>query len=108
MLILFSIDHVQSITNSGTDFWIAFPPNSTLSATLTIFISSGTTTSGQVQSAYPGVNQNFTVVPGLVTQLSVPSSAALLPGTENKGIHVTSNDPVSAYGLNEYTMTNDA
>ncbi len=105
---LFFSGHGQSVTNSGTDFWIAFPPNTSLSATLSLFISSATATSGQVQSAYPGVNQSFSVVPGVVTHFTVPSGVALSPGTENKGIHVTSNDPVSVYGLNEYNMSTDA
>ncbi|MEI6681219.1 MAG: FISUMP domain-containing protein [Bacteroidota bacterium] len=108
LLTLFFTGQGQSVTNSGTDFWIAFPPNTNLSATLSIFISSATATSGQVQSAYPGVNQGFSVVPGVVTQFTVPSGAALSPGTENKGIHITSNDPISVYGLNEYNMSTDA
>ena len=108
LLALLFRGYPQTVTNIGTDFWIAFPRNTSLSATLSIFISSGTATSGLVQSAYPGVNQSFSVVPGIVTQLTVPVGAALMSGIENKGIHITANDPVSVYGLNEQNMSTDA
>lgn len=99
--------YTQTATNVGTEFWIAFPPNFT-NPTLSIFISSGSTTSGTITSAVPGVNQNFNVVPGIVTQLSIPNAAALSGGVEDKGIHIVSADPVSVYGLNRQGATTDA
>jgi len=98
----------QTVTNVGTDFWIAFPPNWQLSSTLKLYISSNYSTSGTVFSAFPGVNQDFTVSPGVVTQLNLPPLVVLQAGVEEKGIHVTSNDPISLYGLNWMTMTADA
>src|ERR1039457_4252286 len=99
----------QTVTNVGTDFWIAFPPNdSPPIPTLKIFISSDFFTSGNVYSAFPGVNQSFTVVPGIVTQLIVPSGVVLQGGIENKGIQITSTDPITVYGLNNETASTDA
>ena len=99
----------QNTTNAGTDFWIAFPPNySSSTQSLQLFISSEFSTSGSLISAYPGVNQTFTVVPGIVTQITLPSGVGLLPGVENKGIEVTSLDPVSVYGLNYIAHSTDA
>jgi hypothetical protein len=98
----------QTQTTVGTDFWIAFPPNQSTSAVLSIFISSTIATSGNVTSAYPGVNQTFTVTPGTVTQVTVPSGVALTNGIENKGIEITSNDPIAVYGLNNQPYTADA
>ncbi|MCX6252067.1 MAG: hypothetical protein NTX61_15125 [Bacteroidetes bacterium] len=99
----------QTTTNVGTDFWIAFPPNQGgAGVTLQIFISSNFSTSGNVTSAYPGVDQSFTVIPGIVTQLTVPSGVALGTGIEDKGIRITSNDPVSVYGLNHRSASTDA
>lgn len=97
----------QVLTNMGTDFWIAFPPNSS-SSTLKLYISSDVATSGHVSSAFPGVDQDFTVVPGVVTQLSIPTDIKLLPGVESKGIHVTSLLPVAVYGLNKLAACTDA
>jgi uncharacterized protein (TIGR02145 family) len=105
---LFVPGHSQTVTSEGTDFWIAFPPNTSTNPTLTIFISSGIPTSGNLLSAYPGINQSFTVVPGIVTQIVVPNGVQLLEGIENKGIEVTSIDPVAVYGLNRQPATTDA
>jgi uncharacterized protein (TIGR02145 family) len=98
----------QTVTTVGTDFWIAFPPNQNTTSILSIFISSPVATSGNVSSAYPGVNQAFTVTPGTVTQVTVPTGVALAGGIENKGIEVTSNDPIAVYGLNNQAFTADA
>ncbi len=98
----------QTITNVGTDFWIAFPPNSGPNLQIKLFISSNYSTSGFVSSVFPGVNQSFTVTPGIVTQLTIPSGVQLVDGTEDKGIHVTSNDPISLYGVNTAVASADA
>ncbi|MCX6249953.1 MAG: hypothetical protein NTX61_04290 [Bacteroidetes bacterium] len=98
----------QTITNVGTDFWIAFPPNVTLQATIEVYISSNFNTSGNVYSAFPSVNQSFTVIPGVVTQLTLPSNVVLHGGIENKGIRITANDPISVYGLNNKIYSTDA
>jgi uncharacterized protein (TIGR02145 family) len=103
---LFSVS--QTITNVGTDFWIAFPQNQDTLATIKLFISSNFTTSGTVHSAYPGVDQGFTVTPGIVTQLTLPSSVVLQGGIEDKGIRILSNDPVTVYGLNNNPSSTDA
>lgn len=75
---------------------------------LTIYISSNFSTNGTVASAFPGVNQNFSVTPGIVTQLSIPAGVALSTSTENKGIQITANDPIAVYGLNYQGATTDA
>ncbi|MCX6249224.1 MAG: hypothetical protein NTX61_00575 [Bacteroidetes bacterium] len=98
----------QTITNVGTDFWIAFPPNVDLTATIKLFISSNYATSGIVQSAFPGVNQSFTVTPGIVTQLALPNAVVLQSGIEDKGIRIVSADPISVYGLNNEPSSTDA
>ena len=99
--------HSQGLTNVGTDFWIAFPPNSGV-FNLQIFVSSNFSTSGNVSSAFPGVNQAFTVVPGVLTLITIPVGVTLAGGIENKGIRVTALNPVSVYGLNPAIGTTDA
>jgi uncharacterized protein (TIGR02145 family) len=98
----------QNITNVGTDFWIAFPPNNAGGGNVQLFISSNFTTSGNVVSAYPGVNQTFNVTPGVVTQFGLPAGVQLVGGTESKGIMITSADPIAVYGLIYQTATTDA
>lgn len=108
VLILYSNEiKAQNNTNVGTDFWIAIPPNSGTNS-LKIFISSATNTSGQVTSSFPGVNQTFNVIPGFLTELSCPIGIQLTSGIENKGIHITTTEPVSIYCLNFAGGTTDA
>ena len=108
-LCLIPIGHSQTLTSSGTNFWIAFPPNTSYTATLTLFIVSTVSTTGNITSAYPGVNQAFTVTPGTATQIVLPSAIALQSSMiENKGINITSVDPVTVYGLNAFAATTDA
>jgi|APCry1669189204_1035204.scaffolds.fasta_scaffold00279_2 uncharacterized protein (TIGR02145 family) len=97
----------QTITSVGTDFWVAFPPNFG-PANIELHISSNVATSGSVFSAYPGVNQNFTVVPGIVTQVILPPTVVLQTGIEDKGIRITSVDPITVYGLDHKTASSDA
>ena len=99
----------QTITSVGTDFWVAFPPNTGGGmANIELHISSSVSTSGSVFSAYPGVNQNFTVVPWVVTKVTLPPGIMLAAGTENKGIRITSVDPITVYGLNRQDASSDA
>lgn len=98
----------QSVTNLGTEFWIAIPPNFGGTSSLYLYIASNVVTSGTISSAYPGVNQNFNVNPGVVTQIILPAGVALNSGVENKGIHIVANDPIAVYELNYQMGSTDA
>jgi len=78
------------------------------SVDIRIFISSEYSTSGSIYSAHPGVNQNFTVVPGVVTEVSLPLDITLQGGLENKGVRITSVEPIAVYGLNRQAASTDA
>jgi len=108
--LLTHIGYAQTISNVGTDFWIAFQPNSQtiLADDLRIAISSEFPTSGTLYSKFPGVNQSFNITPGIVTTLSVPPEVTLLGGIENKGIRITSQEPISVYGLSFKSASTDA
>lgn len=97
----------QIATNMGTDFWVAFPPNNG-TAEISLFISSDVPTSGNLISDFPGVNQPFTVAPGIVTQIVLPAGIVQSAGIENKGVKVSTTDPVAVYGLNRKLATTDA
>lgn len=99
--------YTQVQTNMGQDFWIAFPPNTSYQE-IKLFISSDISTTGSVSSAVPGVGQDFSVTPGTITEILLPSGVQLSGYIENKGIHVTANHPVSLYGLNRMMASTDA
>ncbi len=94
----------------GTDFWLAFPGNYSSGAELTLFITGPNAASGTV--AAPGVpfSAPFTVTPGTVTSVPLPSGIDIQTSdtVENLGIHVTANAEVTVYGLNRIQFTTDA
>lgn len=111
LLIFFSFmnkGNAQGLTNMGTDFWIAFPKNYYIPE-LRIYISAQNATTGTITSAYGSLNQPFSVVPGIVTQVIIPPDISLEPNVvENKGIHIISSGPVAVYGLSYYNVSTDA
>ena len=97
----------------GKEFWVAFPSNYNGSTpALSLFISSPSATDGTV--AIPGLpwSEDFSVTPGTVTTVEIPSAAQLSVGdsgaVENRGIKVTAADEVTVYGLNRIQATTDA
>ncbi len=97
----------------GKEYWVTFMQNykGTYPTELSLFISGPQSTSGTV--SVPGItwSQDFTVTPGAVTTVAVPTSAMLTLGSatpEEKAVHVTSVAEVSVYGLNRQKYTTDA
>ncbi len=94
--------------SKGTDFWLMF--NTNLSTpTLTLFVTSGVNTSGTVSgpsfAAIP-----FTVTANTVTSVVIPNALATHTSdvVDNRGIHVTSLQEITVYGLNLVPFTTDA
>ncbi len=96
--------------NRGTDFWLAFPGNYFGGPALTLFVSGDTATTGTVEIPGLSFSQPFTVTPGDVTSVPVPSGADVdtTDQVQSLGIHVTAGAEVSVYGLNRIQYTTDA
>jgi probable HAF family extracellular repeat protein len=119
----FTNDVVQSSTSGSTrssrgkEFWIGFlknyehpVPDAPCPPTLDLFITSQTNTSGDI--GIPGLDVfiHFTVKAGQTTTVSLPSAAEVQTSDqiEAKGIHVTSKDDITIYGLTWMNATADA
>ena len=92
----------QVLTTSGNDFWLAFIPNHRRGE-LSLNISSSEHTTGIVESADGSWSQSFSVTPGIVTQVAVPSRFQLDTVSRvisNKAIHVISQSNISLYASN--------
>lgn len=102
----------QSITNEGTDFWLAFTECYDLTtATYTLNISSRYATSGNVSIPGTGFSQNFTTVPNVVSKVSLPPNDATIIGSEYiaaRGVHVTSTDPIVVYASTAHQYRSEA
>jgi subtilase family serine protease len=108
-------------TNRGTDFWLAFQPNHpTVTPALSLFIAGDIETSGMVSIPGASFSTPFTVRPGSVTEVLIPTAVVTQvipignPAIANAsdkvtatGLRVTSIAPVSVYGLNRATATTD-
>ncbi|MCB0431146.1 MAG: HYR domain-containing protein [Flavobacteriales bacterium] len=105
-----TLSQAQLPDSKGNDFWLAFPRNYTANSPLQLFISSETASSGNVNIPGTGFSTSFTTTPGVTTTVSIPASNQVMTsnGVENKGIHVTSNNEVTIYGLNQISYTTDA
>jgi IgGFc binding protein len=100
----------SGLSNAGTEFWLGFPTNYGGGTQLTLYITGSTATTGTVTVPGEAFSEAFSVTPGSVTAVKLPSGAQSMTsdGIEEKAIHVTAGEPVVVYGLNDYPFTTDA
>ena len=102
--------NAQAPDSKGKDFWLTFPGNYSPGA-LSFFISGDESTTGTVSVPGTGFSTNFTVTPGMVTTVTLPTGTLELNASnviENKGIHVVAGKEVTVYALNRVTASTDA
>jgi hypothetical protein len=100
---------VNAQNSKGTDFWLMFPNNYVGTSNLTIFITSDVNTSGSISgSSFASIP--FVVSANTVTAVILPSALETHTSDliDNKGIHITSLDEITVYGLNQKPFTTDA
>jgi len=107
----------QGFTTKGTDFWLGFMENYLGDDTVTtdkmkVYVTTDfLPASGTISVPLAGWSQSFTVLPNSTLEVTIPTAIAMCTATdaiENKGIHVTSDNPVSVYQLNYVRYTSDA
>ncbi|HEY2973146.1 MAG TPA: PKD domain-containing protein [Pyrinomonadaceae bacterium] len=98
-------------SSKGTDFWLMFPENYFDGSgvyDVSINITSDTATTGTItldRGSFP-----FTVAAHGTARVTLGNQDTVFLSNqiENKGIHVTSQQPVTVYGVNSRTLTGDA
>ena len=117
MLLCFRKVEGQGFTTKGTDFWLGFMENylgddTASSDRMKVYITTDfLPASGTVSVPLGGWSQNFNIPPSSTFEVTVPTVVAMCTSTdaiENKGVHVTSDVPVSVYQLNYVQYTSDA
>jgi hypothetical protein len=100
----------QRDDNKGTEFILGFMQNHTGSLATELFVTGDTETTGTV--SIPGLefSEPFSVTPGTITTISLPTSVEVRGSdfTTNLGILVTAEDEIVVYGLNQRNATTDA
>jgi gliding motility-associated-like protein len=95
--------NAQGTTSMGTEFWTAYmdntnPPGTAQGSEMFLYITSNVNTSGNVAIVDGSFTQTFTLLANQVTTVQIPASAFLnAQGSFNKGIHITSLNPIAIY-----------
>ena len=113
LMMMFATAGITSaaLDTKGTDFWIAFPGNyAGADYYQALFITSDVNTNGNVSIPGIGFSQPFSVIANTVTTVTFPQLVDVQANDAitNLGIHVTSDQEVTIYGLNRRQATTDA
>lgn len=115
ILVLFSSGfnvQAQNSSNKGKDFWLGFMNHRNgTSAGMFLYITSDSTTSGTVSIPGQGWSKTFNVTANQMTLVQIPTSTAYVSCSdciEDKGIHVTADDPIVIYSHIYHQYCSDA
>ncbi|MBL0340071.1 MAG: T9SS type A sorting domain-containing protein [Bacteroidetes bacterium] len=115
LLLCSGFAHAQSNTTKGTEFWLAFMENLTLSMNGTpefsLVISSESTTGGLIEFPATGFSIPFNVNAMQATEIYLPQSILYPQGDEaisNTGLKITSNDSINVYAYHHRLYFSDA
>ncbi|MBQ0016503.1 MAG: gliding motility-associated C-terminal domain-containing protein [Bacteroidales bacterium] len=100
----------QQPTTQGVDFWLTYLFNYDATADLKLIVTAKRACTGVAVNQASGWAQTFTVQPGQITYVDIPSSFAYTSsygGATPTGIHVTTTDTVSLYASNYYEASFD-
>ena len=95
----------------GNDFVIVFEANYSGAPELTLFLSGPKAADGVVSISSLGFSEPFSVTPGTVTTVSLPSNASLTSSDvveQGAAVQVSANEQITVYGLNRIQYTTDA
>jgi len=109
--------NAQGFTTKGTDFWLGFMENYLGDDTantdrMKVYITADNAgATGTVSVPLGGWSQAFVVPPNSTVEFTIPTNIVMCTASdaiENKGVHVTSDNPISVYQLNYVSYTSDA
>lgn len=93
----------QSITNAGTDFWLAFTQMmDSTDARYWVNISGSQNANGTVEIAGTGFSQSFSITPGSITRVNIPSNLAFIKGSDvivPRAIRINSTNNIVVYAV---------
>jgi PKD repeat protein len=102
---------VNAQSTKGKDFWFGFMDQLGAAPELKVYITSDVATSGTISIPKQSWSQNFTVVPGVSTVITVPIAQGWTQVDNaiiGKGIHLWTTECVNVFALNYYAYTADA
>jgi hypothetical protein len=97
-------------SSQGTEFWIAFPKNYNQGNDRIIYITAEVNSVVDVNITSPPFSTTVNVTAGTLSTVNVPLAVDVSSNgiIENKGIHITSDNPVTVYGMSQEGASTDA
>ncbi len=109
--IIFSFSvKAQKVTTQGKEFYMSFYPNSSVSATTTLYLAAKNNTTGTIINSNTGYSQPFSISAGGVTTVAVPVAQCLtgISGVVSaQGLQINSLDTISVYAVSNENYTSD-
>jgi hypothetical protein len=100
----------QRPDNRGTEFVLGFMANYSGTESAVLFVTGNIATNGTVSIPGLSFSTAFSVTPGVITSISLPTDVEMTGSdvTAAKGVLVTADDEIVVYGLNQVSFTTDA
>jgi hypothetical protein len=97
-------------SSQGTEFWIAFPKNFNQGNDRQLYITAEVNAIVDVNITNPPFSTTINVTAGSLSTVNVPLAVDISSNgvVENKGIHITSDNPVTVYGMSQEGASTDA
>lgn len=112
ILLLYCSSNVfAQISTEGKDFWMGFMENFSTPQSLRLFITSKKNTTAQVVMPLTGYNSGTLTINANQTRevlIPVVSAHTVGQGLRTSGVHITSNDTISVFAINNLQNTTDA
>ncbi|MCZ6693758.1 MAG: gliding motility-associated C-terminal domain-containing protein [Bacteroidetes bacterium] len=106
-----TVGNAQILSTEGKDFWFGFMENhEVIDIFLEVYISAKDSTRGTIEIAGTSWNQEFSVSSDSTTRIVLPTNLAMANGSgliNKQAIHISSNDIVSVYALNNRSRSAD-
>ncbi|MBE0663614.1 MAG: hypothetical protein IH597_14250 [Bacteroidales bacterium] len=101
---------LKAQSSQGTDFWIAFPKNIYQSNPRQLYITAEVNSTVDVNIVNPVFSTTVNIPAGTLATINLPVAVDINSNgvVENKGIHITSDNPVTVYGMSQEAATTDA
>jgi hypothetical protein len=102
---------VEAQSSRGTEFWVAFPRNYYVGiGQRLLYVTSEQNAVVNINIVDPAFSTTLNVVAGTLTTISLPVTVDLssIGVIQSKGIHITSDNPVTVYAMSQQTATTDA
>jgi hypothetical protein len=101
---------LEAQSSKGTEFWIGFPGNIDSQGQRQLYITAEANAEVNINIANPAYSNTVNVASGSLTTINLPNQVDIQSSglVENKGIHITSDVPVTVYVMNQQTATTDA